>query len=67
MHASHARRCAALKAAVGLINDEAPSAMFMDVDQITATIKHLQHEAGFPGTLLCTCVPLVFCASLAGD
>lgn len=51
MHASHSRRCAALAAAIagGQLNDEAPSAMFLDMDQLAATMNHLQHEAGYPG------------------
>jgi hypothetical protein len=53
MHASHPRRCAALSAAIttGVITDETPSAMFMDLDQLAATIQHIKHEAGFPSRL----------------
>jgi hypothetical protein len=51
MHACHARRCAALSAAItsGLFSDDTPSAMFMDLDQLAATIHHIQHDAGYPG------------------
>lgn len=53
MHASHARRCAALAAAVAggtsVFTDENPSAMFFDIDQLNATIQHLQEQAGYPG------------------
>lgn len=56
MHASHSRRCAALAAAVqqGLLTDDSPSAMLMDLDQIDAIISHIQAEAGYPDNALHT-------------
>lgn len=54
MHASHPRRCAALSAAIttAVFSDETPSAMFMDLDQLAATIQHIKQEAGYPSRLL---------------
>jgi hypothetical protein len=51
MHASHPRRCAALRAAIsaGVFTDDTPSAMFFDTCQLTHTIDHIKHEAGYPG------------------
>lgn len=56
MHASHHRRCTALSSAIdaGVFSDETPSAMFMDLDQLSATIRHVQLEAGYPGGTLHT-------------
>lgn len=56
MHASHTRRCAALAAAVqqGLLTDDSPSAMLMDLDQVDSIITHVQSEAGYPATALHT-------------
>uniref|UniRef100_A0A383W8Q7 Orn/DAP/Arg decarboxylase 2 N-terminal domain-containing protein n=1 Tax=Tetradesmus obliquus TaxID=3088 RepID=A0A383W8Q7_TETOB len=56
MHASHSRRCAALSAAIaaGVFSDDTPSAMLMDLDQILATITHIQQEAGYPASTLHT-------------
>lgn len=54
MHASHTRRCAALSAAIAagdVFSDDTPAAMFMDLDVLTTTIHHLQHEAGYPSAL----------------
>jgi citrate lyase beta subunit len=51
MHASHPRRCAALRAAIsaGVFTDDTPSAIFMDSDQLTHTCNHIKNEAGYPG------------------
>lgn len=56
MHASHSRRCSALAAAVQqqLLTDDSPSLMLMDLDQIDATLTHIQSESGYPATALHT-------------
>eukprot|EP00775_Hariotina_reticulata_P014311 gene14311-38_t len=56
MHASHERRCAALTAAIAaeVFCDSHPTIMLMDLDQISATIRHIQKEAGYPATALHT-------------
>lgn len=56
MHASHSRRCAGLSAAIsaGVFTDETPTTMLMDLDQIDATITHVQQEAGYPESALHT-------------
>ncbi|KAF6260810.1 diaminopimelate decarboxylase [Scenedesmus sp. NREL 46B-D3] len=56
MHASHSRRCAALSAAIaaGMFSDDTPSIMLMDLDQIHATITHIQQDAGYPASTLHT-------------
>lgn len=52
----HSRRCQALQAAIaaGIFTDDSPSAMFMDVDSMRASIHHLQHTAGYPASALHT-------------
>jgi hypothetical protein len=59
MHASHTRRCDALAAAIAagdVFSDDTPSAMFMDLDMLAATIHHMQHDAGYPGTFAASCL-----------
>jgi len=56
MHASQERRCAALAAAIAadVFSDSTPTIMLMDMDQLSATVRHLQKEAGYPATALHT-------------
>jgi diaminopimelate decarboxylase len=53
---AHTQRCAALQLAVQqqLLAEDNPAVMLMDLDMISRTIHHMQHEAGYPPNTLHT-------------